>query len=189
MKTYLRSQIIQAVEVLNRGGSLLYPTDTVWGLGCDATNETAVKKIFEIKERALNKSMILLVDSLEMLQNYVEEIPPYIKEYLQSVTEPTSVIYPNPKEIAPLVIAQDNTIAIRIVKEPFCQSLIKELGKPLVSTSANISGNTTPKCFSEIDKKLLQKVDFIIDYKREEKSNGKSSRLIRWVNGELEILR
>lgn len=184
----LEYQIEKALEVLQFGGSILYPTDTVWGLGCDATNEKSVECIYTIKQRSLNKSMIVLVDSMQTLKKYVE-VPFEIETYLKKATRPTSVIYKNPKGIAFSALAKDNTIAIRIVQDVFCQKLINKFGKPIVSTSANISGVETPKSFSQIDTALLERVDWVVDYKKEQESEGISSRLIRFSNGEIEVLR
>lgn len=177
------------VKVLLKGGVIVYPTDTIWGIGCDATNEKAVEKVFEIKQRSESKSLIILVDSMEMLQNYVKKLPAKVSCVLTGTSRPTSVIYKNPKGLAKNVIAKDNTVAIRIAKDEFCQKLIHGFGKPIVSTSANYSGKSAPKCFDDIDKSLLEKVEYIVDLHREEKQN-RSSQLVRISDaGRIEFLR
>ena len=128
---------------LHKGGNILYPTDTVWGIGCDATNEIAIAKIFSIKKREESKSLVILVNNIEMLRQYVDEIPTRLIDILKKETKPTTVIYKNPKGLAKNVIAKDNTVAIRIAQDEFCQKLIKKFGKPIVSTSARTGINDT----------------------------------------------
>jgi L-threonylcarbamoyladenylate synthase len=168
--------------------TILYPTDTVYGLGCDATNETAVAKIYKIKNREESKSLIVLVNSMEMLQNYVTEIPQKIKDFLNQTNKPTTVIYNNPKNLAKNVIANDNTVAIRIVKNGFVNVLLNQFKKPIVSTSANISNEPTPKDFKSISKKIKENVDFIVSLPSENK-NSKPSQIIRLINDEIVFLR
>ena len=167
----------------------LYPTDTVWGLGCDATNECAVDKIYKIKDRAESKSLIILVNSVEMLKNYIECIPEGALRIVKESNRPTTIIYSDPKGLAKNVIAKDNTVAVRIVKHEFCETLIEKLGKPIVSTSANVSGQPTPKSFSEISKAILEGVDYVVDLQHDSKSD-KSSRILK-VNrdGTIEVIR
>jgi len=180
--------INQALIILNNRKTILYPTDTIWGIGCDATNFDAVKKVYQLKQREETKSLIILVDSFEMLQNYVESIPVEIKSFLKKQTRPTTVIYDNPKNLAKNVIAKDNTIAIRIVKNGVVAELIKAFGKPLVSTSANISGEKTPLIFEEISDKIKNGVDYIVNHKQYKKE-AKSSKIIRFVDNKIVILR
>lgn len=183
------TKINNALEVLKQTKTLLYPTDTVWGIGCDATNEQAVAKIFEIKQRSESKSLIILVSGIEMLQMYVTEIPIAIIDLLKKTSKPTTIIYSNPIKLAKNVIANDGTVAIRIVQNEFCKQLISKFGKPIVSTSANISRNPTPKCFKEIDPSILDSVDYIVNLQREE-INDKSSTIVKVAdNGELIVLR
>lgn len=176
-------------ENLDNKKVILYPTDTVWGIGCDATDENSVAKVFQIKNRVESKSLIILVDSLEMLGNYVENIPEAALKILEKTTKPTTIIYNNPKGLAKNVIAQDNTVAIRIVANEFCISLIKEFGKPIVSTSANISGEPTPKSFSEISPSILDSVDYIVNLQQNTVAT-KSSTILR-INeqDEIEVIR
>lgn len=178
-----------SLEFLKQGKIILYPTDTVWGIGCDATDEKAVKRVFEIKKRTATKSMIILVDSLDMLQTIIEYIPPKVLEILKEEKRPTSIIYENPIGLAKNVIAVDNTVAIRIVQNEFCQHLIHKFGKPIVSTSANISGTNTPKSFSEIDKSIPKNVDYVVALQQEE-INTKSSRILKITkDGSIQTIR
>jgi L-threonylcarbamoyladenylate synthase len=173
-----QSEINNSLAVLKNGEVLLYPTDTVWGIGCDASNEKAVAKIFKIKQRAESKSLIILVDSFEMLEKYIEIIPDKVKPILTKPERPTTIIYENPHHLAKNVIAQDNTVAIRIVQDEFCKNLIHQFGKPIVSTSANPSGKPTPYSFKEIDQSILDTADYIVNLHRE-KINKQSSQIIK----------
>lgn len=184
----MKKIITSCVDNLINGKVILYPTDTVWGIGCDSTNKIAVDKIYKLKKREESKSMIVLVDSMEMLRNYVDNIPNEIKEFLKKNTNPLTIIYNNPKNLAENLIAKDNTIAIRIVKNGFVYQLIKEFGKPIVSTSANVSGEKTPLNFNDISSVIKSRVDFVVD-DLQEKRCLKSSKIIKFVNGEIKILR
>jgi len=182
-------EIKNTVKKLLDGGVIVYPTDTIWGVGCDATNEKAVAKVFKLKQRTEAKSLIILVDGMEMLQKYIKKFPTKVTCVLAGTSRPTSVIYKNPKDLAKNVIAADNTVAIRIANDEFCQNLIKKFGKPIVSTSANYSGKASPKCFDEIDRSILDKVDYVVNLHREEKQN-RSSQLVKISdNGKIEFLR
>lgn len=176
----------EIVEKINQQQTILYPTDTVWGLGCDATDAAAVQKIFSLKNRAESKSLIILVNSLEMLQDYVSHIPEKAFEILKEAQRPTTIIYPNPKGLAKNVIASDNTVAIRVVKHDFCEALIEAMGKPLVSTSANVSGEPTPQSFTEISTTILENVDYVVNL-QQDKINGQSSRILK-INEDDSIL-
>ncbi len=179
----------EVLQSLKSGGSILYPTDTVWGIGCDATSEKAVSEIFKIKKRATSKSLIILVDSVEMLEEYVLEIPNNVFKVLKEATKPTTIIYNNPQKLASNVIASDGSVAIRIVEDAFCQQLIHKFEKPIVSTSANLSGDGTPKSFSEISNPILDTVDYIVNLRKEEIATA-SSRILRILeDGRLEIIR
>ena len=182
-------EIKNTVKKLLDGGIIVYPTDTIWGIGCDATDEKAVEKVFKLKQRSEVKSLIILVDGMEMLQNYIKKFPTKVNCVLAGTSRPISVIYKNPKGLAKNVIAADNTVAIRIAKDEFCQNLIQEFGKPIVSTSANYSGKASPKCFDEIDRSILDKVDYVVNLHREEKQN-RSSQLVKISEkGKIEFLR
>jgi L-threonylcarbamoyladenylate synthase len=184
----MQTLIINTIDVLNKKGIILYPTDTIWGIGCDATNDDAIKKISEIKSRATSKSYIILVDSFKMLENYVTEIPEIVKIYLKNNQQPTTVIYENPKQLSKHVIANDDTVAIRIVKHGFCKDLITTFGKPIVSTSANTSKQPTPTSFSDIEKIILENVDFIVPL-QSELDTKKTSSIVKVVNDEIKIIR
>lgn len=166
------------LKQLNDHKTILYPTDTVWGLGCDATSVLAVKKIFNLKNREENKSLIVLVSSIHMLKKYVS-VPKKVIQVLKSTKKPTTIIYNNPKNIAANIINKaDNTLAVRIVQDDFCRKLIKRYGKPIVSTSANKSGDPTPKSFSEIDNAILKSVDYVVNLHKE-KITAKSSTILK----------
>ena len=175
-------------KLLDNGDTFLYPTDTVWGIGCDATNSEAISKVYKIKKREETKSLIILVDSFEMLSNYVKTIPEKAKEELKVATRPTTIIYQNPIGLAKNCIASDNTIAIRIVQHDFCKAIIKEFGKPIVSTSANISGEPTPKSFSEISTTILDSVDYIVNLQQEIIATA-SSRILKIIDDKVEVIR
>jgi len=174
----LTEEIHSALPILINQKTLLYPTDTVWGIGCDATSEEAVAKIFEIKQRSESKSLVILVDSFEMLKKYVPKVSEAVLALLSKTTNPTTIIYDNPVGLAKNVVAADNTVAIRIVQNEFCRELIRLFGKPIVSTSANISGNPTPKSFAEIEPSILDSVDYVVNLHREE-VNEKSSTILK----------
>ncbi|MGB0776618.1 MAG: L-threonylcarbamoyladenylate synthase [Flavobacteriaceae bacterium] len=181
--------IAETLEVLKSGGSICYPTDTVWGLGCDAQDIDAVSQIYKIKNRASSKSLIVLVSDLNMLNQYVEKIPKQLDEILSKSNRPISVIYPKAKNLASNVIAQDGSVAIRIVQDDFCKELIEKFGSPIVSTSANISGEPTPTCYKEISPLVLDKVNYIVNLRLEE-INTQSSKIIRLLeDGQIEVIR
>lgn len=174
---------------LSSGQVIVYPTDTIWGLGCDATNKEAVEKVYKIKNRPDSKSLIILVDGMDMLRKYISNAPETIVEFLEKATKPTTVIYNSPSGLAPNVVAKDDTVAIRIVQHDFCKALIKEFGKPIVSTSANFSGSPSPSSFDEIDSLLLKQTDYIVNLPADESKNT-ASQIIK-INelGNLEYLR
>lgn len=171
--------IVNAILVLQQGGIILYPTDTIWGIGCDATNTNAVEKIYRIKSRTEAKSLIILVDNIDKLHNYVEKVPDITADLLASITNPVTIIYSNARRLAPNVIAADGTIAIRIVKDDFCNELIRRFGKPIVSTSANITGFDPPVVFSQIVEEIKKSVDYIVSYKQDTYTRSKPSTIIR----------
>ncbi|WP_338127095.1 L-threonylcarbamoyladenylate synthase [Tenacibaculum piscium] len=178
----------EIIGILKIGKTILYPTDTVWGIGCDATNFEAVQKVYQLKNRAESKSLIILVDSVEMLKNYVEVLPKLAIQLIENAKKPTTIIYPNPKNLAKNTIASDNTIAIRIPKDDFCLQLIKAFGKPIVSTSANVSGEPTPKTFSEISTAILQSVDYVVAL-HQDKTTEKSSTILKVVGTSVNVIR
>ncbi|MGB0879656.1 MAG: L-threonylcarbamoyladenylate synthase [Polaribacter sp.] len=181
------TEISTTKACLEAGKTILYPTDTVWGIGCDATNFEAVSKIYTIKNREESKSLIVLVSSLNMLKKYVQ-VSKKALEILQNTEKPTTIIYKNSKGFAENIMAEDDSIAVRIVQDDFCRKLIKQFGKPIVSTSANISGKSTPKSFSEIDNTILDNVDYVVNLYQHKKTN-KSSTILKIVGNKIEVLR
>ena len=176
------------VCTLSLGKTILYPTDTVWGLGCDATNIDAVAKIFKLKNRVESKSLVVLVSSMEMLRTYVDTVPQKAIDIISKTKKPTTIIYSNPKGLAANAIALDNTIAIRIPSHDYCLEIINKLGKPIISTSANISGESTPKSFSEISLPILEGVDYVVNLEQD-KITDKSSTILKLVGNAIEVIR
>jgi len=184
----MENEINSACKTLQENETILYPTDTVWGIGCDATKQKAVSKIYKIKNRSESKSLVILVSSMYMLQKYVS-VTLSLKKLINASKQPTTIIYQNPKGLASNVIASDNTVAIRIVQDEFCRKLIKRFGKPIVSTSANISNSSTPKSFQEIEPVILESVDYVVNL-HQNRINKKSSRIIKLeVDGSIKIIR
>jgi len=190
MKFKEKNKIISdVVKILESGGTILYPTDTVWGIGCDATNSKAIKKIYSIKKREITKPLIILMDNTNLLKDYIDFIPKKVYKIIKTTTKPTSIIYDNPKNL-PEILIHKNSIAIRIVKLKHLTELIKIFGKPITSTSANISGEELPNCLSQIDNKIKQEVDYIIPKNFiEENMKHKTSQLLKLNNNNIEIIR
>ena len=177
----INTEVHNAYEVIKNGGIILYPTDTVWGIGCDATNADAVKKIYELKQREETKSMIVLMNGERMMYNVFKEIPDVAWQIIDLSEKPTTLILDNPRNVAPNLIAEDKTLGVRLVKEPFCYKLMERMKKPLVSTSANISGMPTPNSFKEIDHHILDGVDYIVNL-HHDKIAAKPSTIIKLGN-------
>lgn len=177
------------IEVLKSGETILYPTDTIWGIGCDATNVEAINKIFEIKKREKSKSMIILVESEKRLQDLVD-VPEMAWEIMDFSEKPVTLIYDNPKNLPKELLAEDGSIGIRLVKDDFLKKLISKLNKPLVSTSANFSGDKSPMKFSDISQELIDVVDFAVEENREKISEHSGSSIIRiWNDGRVKVIR
>ena len=174
------NDIIQSLETLRQGGLILYPTDTIWGIGCDATNPEAVQKIFLLKQRSESKSMIVLLADQKDINRYTSHPEPFITEYLKKTTKPTTIIFEDALGLAENLISEDGSIAIRIVREDFCRHLIKRFRKPIVSTSANISGHDTPQNFAGISERIKQGVDYIVKYRQNDNQMAKASSMIRF---------
>ena len=190
MKEKMTEEIKKSVEVLRSGGVILYPTDTIWGLGCDATNEAAVKKVYDIKQRTETKSMLVLIDSPAKLQAYVTEIPEMAWELIELTTNPLTIVYPGARNLAPNLIGDDQTIGIRVTEEPFSKKLCEMFRKPIVSTSANVSGTKSPAFFGEIAGEIIQAVDYVVNFRRDEKTPAKASSIIMLgVKNEIQIIR
>jgi len=181
----MKEEIKNAIEVLRAGGVILYPTDTVWGLGCDATNENAVKRIFEIKRRGDTKAMLVLIDNPAKLQSYVDEVPDIAWDLIEFSEKPLTIIYPNAKNLAANLIGKDKTIGIRVTKETFSKQLCAQFRNPIVSTSANISGNATPSSFNQISDDIKTSVDYVVNYRQEELSTPTPSSIIKLGKGNL----
>jgi L-threonylcarbamoyladenylate synthase len=185
----MKDKIEKAVNCLMKGGTILYPTDTIWGIGCDATNEIACQKIAQIKNRPDDKSFILLVDSFRMVEFYVPDFAKVVYELVDLADKPLTIIYPNAQNIAQSVLAKDGSVAIRITKDPICLKIIRQLRKPLVSTSANVSDSEAPMCFEDIKEEVKLGVDFILD-ERINEQNSKPSQIIKIdLNGNIQIIR
>ncbi len=177
----INQEVLKAFEVIKEGGIILYPTDTVWGIGCDATNPEAVAKIYKLKQRAESQSMICLMNGEKMIYNVFKEVPEVAWQIMDLSENPTTLILDKPRNVAPNIIAPDNTLGIRIVKEPFCFKLMERMKKPLVSTSANISGQPTPKNFKEISPEIIKGVDYVVNL-HHDKIAGKPSTIIKLTN-------
>ena len=182
-------ELDQALKTLQNGGLILYPTDTVWGIGCDATNEEAVKRVYKLKQRDDSKALVCLVNGPTMLEAHVEKVSEKIYDVLDGATKPTTVIYQNPIGVASNVISDHNTLAIRIVKHTFCEHLIEQLGKPIVSTSANVSGKPTPVNYNEISPEILKGVDYIVNLQNEESASEPSAIIKLEDDGRVSIVR
>ena len=191
---YEKSDLEEAVRVLREGGVIVYPTDTVWGIGCDATNEEAVQKIYSLKHRADTKSMLVLLDAPGKLQGYVEEIPEAAWDLLECTSDgtqrPMTIIYPNARNLAKNLIAEDGSIGIRITGEAFSKALCERLKRPIVSTSANISGEPTAKNFSQISQQVLAQADYVCQYRRDDEEEKHPSSIVKLgLHNEIQIIR
>jgi L-threonylcarbamoyladenylate synthase len=176
--------------VLRRGGTILYPTDTVWGIGCDATDAGAVDKVYRIKSRTDSKAMLVLVDSIEMVSEYVEEIPEVALDIIEVNDSPLTIIYPGARGLAGNLPGKDGSIGIRITSEPFSRALIKTFGRPVVSSSANLAGLSAPANFAEIPEDIRSAVDYVADWRRDERKKNKPSGILKvHLNGEIQIIR
>ncbi len=183
-------EITNALKTLREGGTILYPTDTVWGVGCDATNELVVEKVLQIKQREESKSMIILVSDVGMLNRFVKEIPALAWDLIEMSEKPITIIYDSPRGLAKNVLAADGSVGIRIVKDDFCQRMIHKFGKPIVSTSANFSGEPTPENFDAVAEEIKNKVDLVVDWRQDDISKTKPSSIIKLkTNGEFVIIR
>lgn len=174
----INEEIQKAFEVIQQDGIILYPTDTVWGIGCDATNEEAIAKIYKLKQRDDSKSMIVLMNGEKMMYNVFKDIPEVAWQIIDLSEKPTTLILDNPRNVAKNIIAEDKTLGVRMVKEPFCFKLMERMKKPLVSTSANISGQPTPIAFKDISPEIINGVDYVVNLHRD-KINGKPSTIIK----------
>ena len=183
-------EIEYALKILREGQTMLYPTDTIWGIGCDATNPKAIAKIYHLKQRTDQKNMLVLVDRPEMITSYVKVIPSIAWELMEASDEPLTIIYPGAINLAPNLINLDGSIGIRVCNSKFCQGLITSFRKPVVSTSANISGQPHPKIFSAIEKSILLGVDYVVNWEQSNPNVKKPSPIIKLgINNEVQIIR
>jgi len=184
------SEVKKAARIILSGGVLLYPTDTIWGIGCDATNSKAVRGIYEIKQRSDSKSMLVLVSGKEMLKSYVNSIPDEAFNIIEAAKKPTTIIYPGARSLAPNLLAADGSVGIRITSDEFCIKLIEKTGCPIVSTSANLSGSTSPGFFRAIDSRIIDQVDHVVGLRQDESESAISSTIIKIEKGgKLTVLR
>ncbi|MBE6314801.1 MAG: threonylcarbamoyl-AMP synthase [Bacteroidales bacterium] len=186
----MQQEINKAIDILRKGGVILYPTDTIWGIGCDATNSEAVEKIYKIKQRAESKAMLVLINDSSELDKYVESVPDIAYELIDVTVKPLTIIYDDAIGLASNLIASDGSVGIRVTKEEFSNQLCKRLKKPIVSTSANISGEKTPATFREIDNAILDSVDYVVNYRQDDDYALKSSEIIKLSkSGTIKIIR
>jgi L-threonylcarbamoyladenylate synthase len=188
-KTFFEQEVDTALEVLRSGGIILYPTDTVWGIGCDAMNGQAIKRVFDIKRREDNKSMIVLVSNESDIIKHVAAPDLGVFNFLEAQSRPTTVVFENALGFPPNLVSADGSIAIRIVRDPFCRHLVKRLQHPIVSTSANISGEATPKGFTDISEHIKKAVDHVVQWRRDDEQAALPSQIIRWKDGKPVIIR
>lgn len=187
---YEAEDLAKAVETLRQGGIILYPTDTVWGIGCDATNPEAVRKIFTLKKRADSKSMLMLVGSEGELERSVAHVPEVAWELIEAAVNPLTIIYDKPLGLAAELLGEDGSAGIRITRELFSRALCQRLRHPVVSTSANVTGKKTPATFSEISEEIKQGVDYVVRYRQNDASRHKASNIIKLRdNGEVKVIR
>jgi Sua5/YciO/YrdC/YwlC family protein len=172
-----------ALEVLRAGGLILYPTDTIWGIGCDATNPAAVERVYQLKGRDQSKSLIVLLDNENKLPGYIQEVPEIAYQLIEYTERPLTIVYSGAKNLAPNLIAEDGSIGIRIVNHAFCSPLLRRLRKPLVSTSANLSGQPSPKNFSEIAPEIIDGVDYVVSYDQDNSGTGTASIVMKLEPG------
>ena len=186
----MNDDIKAALEVLQKGGVILYPTDTIWGLGCDACNEDAVKRIYAIKNRHDSKSMLVLMENAALIERYVKEVPEIAYNLIELTDKPLTIIYDGAKNLAENLIAEDGSIGIRITTEAFSSELIKRFKRPVVSTSANVSGKPSPACFDEIGKEIIDAVDYVVKYRQDDIQKAVPSSILKLgVGGEIKIIR
>ncbi len=185
----ITKEINACLKLLESGGLILYPTDTVWGIGCDATNESAVQKVYALKKRDDSKALICLVANDAMLEKHVENVPELAYDIMDLSTKPTTIIYDRPKDVAKNLIASDNTLAFRVASDKFCQYLINKFRKPIVSTSANVSGEPGPKGFHEISETILKGVDYVVDLHPENPSAVPSAIIKLGNDGTVKVIR
>lgn len=186
----MHNEIKKAIEILNRGGLILYPTDTIWGIGCDATNSQAVRRVYDLKQRNDSKAMLILLDNEVKLPYYVDDVPELAYDLIEMSEKPLTIVYDKARNVAPELIASDGTLGIRITREEFSRNLCFRFRKALVSTSANISGEPSPGCFNDISDIIKNGVDYIVPFRQNEQGSSPPSSIIRLrSNGEIKVIR
>ncbi len=186
----MKEDIKKALEVLHQGGVILYPTDTIWGLGCDATNHQAIERLYRIKERDPEKSMLILVESAGRVERYVEDMPDIAWDLMEVTDKPLTLIYEQGRNLPEKLMARDGSIGIRVTHDAFCQELLKQFKKPIVSTSANFSNQPSPANFSEIDEALAHSVDYVVKHRQDERKKASPSSIIKvGSGGEVKVIR
>ena len=186
----MQEDIKKALDVLYNGGVILYPTDTIWGLGCDATNEQAIERLYSIKERDPGKSMLILLDSESRVDRYVEDMPDIAWDLMEVTDKPLTLIYHQARNLPDKLVASDGSIGIRVTQDPFCQELLRRFKKPIVSTSANLSNKPSPGNFKEIDPTLIRSVDYVVKWRQDEKKKSSPSSIIKvGPGGEVKVIR
>lgn len=179
-----------ALEALQNGGVILYPTDTIWGIGCDACNEEAVKRVYAIKNRIDSKSMLVLLENAALLERYVDEVPEIAYDLIELTDKPMTIIYDGARGLAKNLVAEDGSIGIRITTEAFSSELIRRFKRPIVSTSANISGKPSPACFDEIEQEIIDSVDYVVKYRQDDVTKAVPSSIMKLGRGgEIKIIR
>lgn len=181
----MNDDLKKACEVMAAGGLILYPTDTIWGIGCDATNEEAVRRVYGLKRRSDHKAMLVLLDSEAKLNGYVSNVPDIAWDLIEVADKPLTIIYSNAKNLAPSLVGEDGSVGIRITREAFSRQLCERFRKPVVSTSANISGEPSPASFSEISEEVKKGVDYIVEYRQDDQTKAKPSSIIKLGDGGL----
>lgn len=186
----MNEDIKAALEVLHKGGVILYPTDTIWGIGCDACNEAAVKRIYDIKNRIDSKSMLVLMENTALIDRYVSDVPEIAFDLMELAVKPLTIIFDGAHGLASNLVAEDGSIGIRITSEAFSSELIRRFKRPIVSTSANISGSPSPACFDEIDQQIIDSVDYVVKYRQDDTQKAVPSSIIKLGSGgEVKIIR
>ncbi|RZA01395.1 MAG: threonylcarbamoyl-AMP synthase [Sphingobacteriaceae bacterium] len=186
----LKDEVAKALKVVQEGGIILYPTDTIWGIGCDATNTEAIKKIYQLKQRDEAKSMLVLLDTDAKLPSYISEVPDLAYDLIEFAENPLTLIMPGAKNMSTAIISEDGSVGIRISSHPFCQQLIQRMRKPLVSTSANISGKPSPQYFGQIDQEIIDGVDYVVDLDQHSTEIKKPSTIMKLApGGQFEFIR
>ena len=186
----LKDEVAKAFKIIQDGGIILYPTDTIWGIGCVATNTEAIQKIYRLKQRDEAKSMIILLDTDNKLQSYISEVPDIAYDLIEFAENPLTLVMPGAKNLSPAIINSDGSVGVRVVKHQFCEQLIQRMKKPLVSTSANISGKASPQYFSQIDQEIIDGVDYVVDIDQHSMEIKNPSTIMRLApNGGFEFIR